>query len=83
MHYYLEVLPDDRGTLPKYNSDVCKWHLFISNITEDVFQVLSEFFALDYTRSLRFQTFDASEVLPEASEALPASASDEILKGLL
>ena len=79
----MEVLPDDRGTLAKYNSDVCKWHRFVSNITEDVFQALSEIFALDYTRSLCFQTFDASEVVPEPSEPLPASATDEILKGLL
>ena len=62
MHYDLEVLPDDRNTLAKYNSDVCKWHLFLSNITEDVFQSLTENFALDYNRSLRFQTIDASEV---------------------
>ena len=30
MHYDLEILPDDRGTLAKYNSDVCKCHLFFS-----------------------------------------------------
>ena len=58
MHYDLEILPDDRGTLSKYNSDVCKWHLFVSNITEDVFQVLTETFALDYKRSPRFHPRD-------------------------
>ena len=82
MHYDLEALPDDRGTLSKYNSDVCKWHLFVSNITEDVFQLLTEIFTLDYTRSLRFQTYDANEVAPQASEPLPASATDDILKGV-
>ena len=82
VHYDLEVLPNDRGTLPKYNY-VCKWHLFLSNITEDVFQALCEIFTLDYTRSLCFQTFNASEVVPEASELVPASATDDILKGLL
>ena len=75
-------LPDDRGTLSKYNSDVCKWHLFISNITEDVIKLLSEIFTLDYSCSLRFQTYEASEVSPQALEPLPASATDDILKGV-
>ena len=79
----MEVLPDDRATLAKYNSDVCKWHLFVSNITEDVFQLLTEIFTLDYSRTLRFQTYDANDVAPQPSEPLPASATDEILKGLL
>ena len=81
MHYDLEALPDDRATLSKYNSDVCKWHLFISNITEDVFHLLSEIFALDYTRSLHFQTVDQTEPTPQIIEPLPASATDDILKG--
>ena len=81
----MEVLPDDRGTLAKYNSDVCKWHLFVSNITEDVFQLLTDIFTLDYSRTLRFQTYDANDVAPQPSEPLKllASATDEILKGLL
>ena len=83
MHYDLEVLPDDRGTLSKYNSDVCKWHLFVSNITEDVFQLLTETFALDYKRSLRFQTFDASEVVEQTSQPIPTFATDDILKRFL
>ena len=83
MHYDLEVLPDDHGTLSKYNSDVCKWHLFVSNITEDVFQLLTETFALDYKRSLRFQTFDDSEVVEQTSQPIPASATDDILKDFL
>ena len=81
MHYDLEVLPDDRNTLAKYNSDVCKWHLFLSNITEDVIQAFTEIFALHYSRSLGFQTIDASEVVPAPSEPVPASATDDILKG--
>ena len=83
MHYDLEILPDDRGTLPKYNSDICKWHRFVSNITEDVFQLLTETFPLDYKRSLRFQTFDASEVVEQTSQPIPGSATDDILKGFL
>ena len=83
VHYDLEVLPDDRSTLSKYNSDVCKWHLFVSNITEDVFQLLIDIFTLDYSRTLRFQTFDATDAAPQQSEPLPASATDDILKGFL
>ena len=83
VHYDLEVLPDNHGTLAKYNSDVCKWHLFISNITEDVFQLLCEIFALDYARSLRFQTFEPTEATPLVLEPLPASATDDILKGVI
>ena len=44
IHYDMDTLPEDRATLPKFNSDVCKWHLFISNITEDVFHVLQDTF---------------------------------------
>ena len=83
VHYDLEILPDDRGTLAKYNSDVCKWHLFLSNITEEVFQLLSETFALDYKRSLHFQTVDVTEVLQPSSQSIPATATDAVLKGFL
>ena len=82
VHYDLEILPDDCNTLSKYNSDVCKWHLFVSNITEDVFHILADTFALDYKRSLRFQTVDATEVLVP-SQSIPASATDAILQGFL
>ena len=77
------MLPDDRSTLSKYNSDVCKWHLFVSNITEDVFQLLIEIFALDYSRSLRFQTIESTDAAPQPSEPLPASATDDVLKVFL
>jgi len=80
VHYDLEILPDDCTTLSKYNSDVCKWHLFVSNITEHVFHILADTFALDYKRSLRFQTVDATEVLVP-SQPIPASATDAILQG--
>ena len=40
---------------------VCKWHLFISNLTEDVFQVLKDTFTSNYARPLRFQTVPFSE----------------------
>ena len=55
IHYDMDVLPEDRSQLPKFNSDVCKWHLFFSNLTEDVYQVLDDTFAIDYKRELRFQ----------------------------
>ena len=80
MHYDLEILPDDRGTLAKYNSDVLKWHLFSPNITEDEFELLTETFALYYTRSLRFQTVDATEVVEPTAQPTPAAATDEVLK---
>jgi len=52
----------------------------MSNITEEVFHILTETFALDYKRSLRFQTVDATEVLVP-SQPIPASATDAILQG--
>ena len=54
---------------------------FFSNITEDVFELLTETFALDYTRSLRFQTVDATEVVEPTAQPIPAAATDEGLKG--
>ena len=77
------MLPDDGSTLSNYNSDVCKWHLFVSNITEDVFQLLIDIFTVDYSRTLRFQTVDATDAAPQQSEPLPASATDDVLKGFL
>ena len=79
----MDILPEDRSTLPKYNSDVCKWHLFISNITEDVFHVLQETFTLDYTRELKFQVHSEQEIQPSQSNviSISASASDATLKG--
>ena len=47
------------------------------------FQHLTDIFTLDYSRTLRFQTYDANDVTPQPSEPLIASATDEILKGLL
>ena len=55
IHYDMDMLPEDRSQLPKFNSDVCKWHLFFSNLTEDVYQVLDDTFTMDYKRELRFQ----------------------------
>ena len=52
---------------------------FFSNITEDVFELLTETFALDYTRSLRFQTVDATEVVEPTAQSIPAANSDEVL----
>ena len=80
----MDTLPEDRATLPKFNSDVCKWHLFISNITEDVFHVLQETFNLDYTRQLKFQVHSEQQELQSSHcnvICLPASATDDTLKG--
>ena len=55
IHYDMDVLPEDRSLLPKFNSDVCKWHLFFSNLTEDVYQVVNDTFTMDYKRELKFQ----------------------------
>ena len=78
----MDILPEDRSTLAKYNSDVCKWHLFISNITEDVFHVLQQTFTLDYTRELKFQVHsEQQEIQPSQSISIPASASDDTIKG--
>ena len=78
----MDILPEDRSTLPKYNSDVCKWHLFVPNITEDVFHVLQQIFTLDYTRELKFQVHsDQPENPPAQSLPIPASATDNTIKG--
>ena len=80
----MDTLPEDRATLAKFNSDVCKWHLFISNITEDVFHVLQETFNLDYTRQLNFQVHSKQQELQSSQTNvtfLPASATDDTLKG--
>ena len=77
----MDVPPEDRSLLPKYNSDVCKWHLFFSNLTEDVFQVVKDTFALDYARKLKFQCLPEEEEVPTqgpASIAIPDN--DEIIK---
>ena len=82
LHYDLDVLPEDRSTLPKFNSDVCKWHLFFWNLTEDVYQVLVDTFTLDYKRELHFQTL-TEETLDASAEpkALTIPEPDEVLKG--
>ena len=47
VHYDMDILPDDLNTLPKYTSNVCKWHLFISNMTDDVFDCVKTTFEMD------------------------------------
>jgi len=82
IHYDMDTLPEERSTLPKFKSDVCKWHLFISNITEDVFHVLQQTFTLDYSRELKFQVHsEQQEIQPSQSFSIPASASDNTLSG--
>ena len=84
IHYDMDVLPEDRSLLPKYNSDVCKWHLFFSNLTEDVFHVVKDIFALDYGRKLKFQLLNEEE---EESAQTTASITipdrDELIRGFL
>ena len=70
--------------MPKYNSDVCKWHLFFSNLTEDVYQVVLEIFTLDYKRELNFQSLSEETLDVSAEPKLTIlQDSDQILKGLL
>ena len=77
----MDILPDDRNTLPKYTSDVCKWHLFISNLTEDVFDCLKTTFEMDYVRSLRFQKLpDELASASEVPSTIAPSVADEVLK---
>ena len=53
----MDVLPEDRSLLPKFNSDVCKRHLFFSNLTEDVYQVLTDTFTMVLQESSDFSPF--------------------------
>ena len=64
VHYDMDILPEDCSTLPKSNSHVCKWHLFVSNITEDVFHVLKDTFTLDYTHTLISKCSSMNQTLP-------------------
>ena len=61
MHSNIDIVPEDTALLPRYNSDVCKWHLFISNLTAGVFQVPKDTFTMDYARILKFQTVPFSQ----------------------
>ena len=80
----MDVLPEDRSLLPKYNSDVCKWHLFFSNLTEDVFQVVKDIFALDYARKLKFQVLtEEEEDTTQTTASIAIQDRDELIKGLL
>ena len=80
----MDVLFEDRALLPRYNPDVFKWHLFISNLTEDVFQVLKDTFFLDYWRTLRFQSLPGdSELVTEQPVTISVPESDGVLKGSL
>ena len=75
IHYDMDILPEDRSTLPKYKTDVCKWHIFVSNIIEDVFHVLKDTFTLDYTHTLIFQT--------QSNESNPPTAQPNNFQPLL
>ena len=86
IHYDFDVLPEDHSQLPKFNFDVFKWHLFFSNLTEGVFQVLKQTFEfiLDYKRELKFQIL-SEETDAVTAEPIPSGKvipeNDELLKG--
>ena len=78
----MNVLPKDRSLLPKYNYYVCKWHLFFSNLNEDVFQVVQDTFALDYARKLKFQYLpEDNEEAIQGPGSVPIPDNDEIIIG--
>ena len=56
VHYNLLVPPDDPKHLEKFNTDVSKWYLFISNLTEEVWVELKKVFEADYEMKLQFQS---------------------------
>ena len=58
--------------------------IFFSNLTEDVFQVVQEIFALDYARQLKFQTISEEEestAQTTASASIPIPDRDDLIKG--
>ena len=83
----MDILPEDRALIPTHDPDVylnCKWHLFISNLTEDVFQVLKDTFTMDCARTLKFQNVpEGTEPVSEERSTLSVPESDEVLKGSL
>ena len=80
----MDVLPEDRSLFPKFNSDVCKWHLFSSNLTEDVFQVVKDIFALDYARKLKFKLItEEEEETAQTPVSIDIQDRDELIKGLI
>ena len=60
--------------------------IFLSNLTEDVFQVVQQIFSLDYARQLKFQSLSEEE---ESADQTAASVSisipdkDELIKSSL
>ena len=82
IHYDMDVLPEDRSLLPKFNSDVYKWLLFFSNLTEDVYQVLNDTFTMDYKRQLRFQqTAEKNEGASNEPNIPAIPETDAVIKG--
>ena len=82
IHYDMDVLPEDRSLLPKFNSDVCKCHLFFSNLTEDVYQVVNDTFTMDYKRELRFQQTAEENEGASNQQIIPAiPETDAVIKG--
>ena len=59
----MDAFPEYSSVLPRFNSEVCKWHLFNSNLTEDVFQALSDTFTMDYQQTLKFQNIPEERTL--------------------
>ena len=70
------------GILCPNTSDVCKCHLFISNVTDNVFECVKTTFEMDYSGSLKFQLLPAeSTVTNEQSSQTNIPGIDEVLKG--
>ena len=46
---------NDPKNLEKFNSDISKWYLFVSNLTEEVWVELKKVFEADYEMKLHFQ----------------------------
>ena len=63
---------------------MCKWHLFIFNLAEDVFDTLKTIFQMDYKRSLKFKLLpeEPTPTCEQCSERAP-SVVDQVLKGTL
>ena len=78
----MDILLEDRNTLPKYTSDVYKWHFIVSNLTKDIFDCLKTTFEMDFVRSLRFQQLpDEPASASEVPSTIALSVADEVLKG--
>ena len=75
IHYNLSVPPNDPKNLEKFSSDVAKWYLFVSNLTEEVWVELKKVFEADYEMKLHFQSKFSKE---STTSAEPEESADSI-----